>query len=251
MSADTSVRRGIPDATVARLPDYLSALTGLGRKGIGTVSSLELAVATGVTSAQLRKDLSFLGSHGVRGVGYDVHRLADEIGRRLGLTQDWPVVIVGLGRLGQAVARYPGLAERGLHVRALLDADSQLVGRQVGALTIRDVAELSQVVAGLGAFIGVITTPAAVAQEICDRLVAAGARSILTFAPGALTVSAPVRVRRLDVATELQILAFHAQPPGVSTDPQGTARADGPPAATVVDPTAVDPAVVDPAEVPS
>lgn len=198
---------------MARLPDYLSALTGLGRRGVATVSSGELAEATGVTSAQLRKDLSFLGSHGVRGVGYDVAHLVDEIGRRLGLTRAWPVVIVGLGRLGQAVARYPGLAERGLTMCGLLDRDPALIGRMVGGLVVREMAALDEIVAGRGPFIGVIATPAEAAQGVCDRLVAAGARSILNFAPGVLTVTAPVRVRKVDVATELQILAFHAQLP--------------------------------------
>lgn len=204
-------------------------LTTLGRGGTTTVSSSELAEASGVTSAQLRKDLSFLGAHGVRGVGYDVARLTDDIGRRLGLTRTWPVVIVGMGRLGQAVADHRGLAERGLHVAAVLDQDPELIGRTVGGLVIVHVDELTTVTAGLGPFIGVVATPAGVAQEVCDRLVQAGARSILTFAPGLLTVSPPVRVRKVDVATELQILAFHAQPPVPEPDSgPGSATATGP-----------------------
>ncbi len=217
MPAEIPLRRGIPDATVARLPEYLSVLTGLGRRGIGTVSSEQLAGAAGVSSAQLRKDLSFLGSHGVRGVGYDVSHLVDEIGRCLGVSRQWPVVIVGMGRLGQAVARYPGLAERGLRIRALLDRDNAIVGRVVAGLPIQHIDELDRIMRGSGPagdggpFIGVIATPADGAQEVCDRLVAAGAGSILNFAPAAVTVATPVRVRRVDVATELQILAFHTQ----------------------------------------
>ncbi len=211
MPAETPLRRGIPDATVARLPEYLSVLTGLGRRGIGTVSSEQLAGAAGVSSAQLRKDLSFLGSHGVRGVGYDVSHLVDEIGRCLGVSREWPVVIVGMGRLGQAVARYPGLAERGLRIRALFDRDTGVVGRIVASLPIQHVDELDPILRGTGPFIGVIATPAEGAQEVCDRLVTAGAGSILNFAPAPVTVATPVRVRRVDVATELQILAFRTQ----------------------------------------
>lgn len=213
---------------MARLPEYLSVLTTLGRSGTTTVSSSELAEASGVTSAQLRKDLSFLGAHGVRGVGYDVGRLTVDIGRRLGLTRTWPVVIVGMGRLGQAVAAHRGLAERGLHVAAVLDQDPELIGRTVGGHVVVHIDELAAVTAGLGPFIGVVATPSGVAQQVCDELVRAGARSILTFAPGLLTVSPPVRVRKVDVATELQILAFHAQPPvpesgtGPETAPDAT-----------------------------
>ena len=122
--ARTSSRpRGIPEATVARLPLYLRALTALQDHGIPTVSSEELAAAAGVNSAKLRKDLSYLGSYGTRGVGYDVDYLVYQISRELGLTQDWPVVIVGIGNLGHALANYGGFASRGFRIAALLDAD--------------------------------------------------------------------------------------------------------------------------------
>jgi redox-sensing transcriptional repressor len=210
--ARTSSRpRGIPEATVARLPVYLRALSALQDHGIPTVSSEDLAAAAGVGSAKLRKDLSYLGSYGTRGVGYDVDYLVYQIARELGLTQDWPVVIVGIGNLGHALANYGGFASRGFHIAALLDADPARVGEVVAGLAVRHVSELERLVCGLGPAIGVIATPATAAQEVCDRLVAAGVRSILNFAPLVLVVPEEVDVRKVDLAIELQILAFHEQ----------------------------------------
>ena len=132
-------RNGIPDATVARLPVYLRALTALAAEGVDTVSSEALAASAGVGSAKLRKDLSHLGSYGTRGVGYDVEYLVYQISRELGLTQDWRVVIVGVGNLGHALANYGGFASRGFTVAALLDADPRRVGEVVGGLAVRPV----------------------------------------------------------------------------------------------------------------
>jgi redox-sensing transcriptional repressor len=203
--------RGIPEATVARLPVYLRALSALQDHGIPTVSSEDLAAAAGVGSAKLRKDLSYLGSYGTRGVGYDVDYLVYQVSRELGLTQDWPVVIVGIGNLGHALANYGGFASRGFHIAALLDADPARVGEMVAGLAVRHMSDLERVVPGLGPAIGVIATPATAAQEVCDRLVAAGVRSILNFAPLVLAVPEEVDVRKVDLAIELQILAFHEQ----------------------------------------
>jgi redox-sensing transcriptional repressor len=211
LSTDPSARRGIPDATVARLPEYLRALTGLAERGITSVSSEELAAAAGVRSAKLRKDLSHLGSYGVRGVGYEVDHLAYQISRELGLTQDWPVAIVGMGNLGHALAAYSGFATRGFRVVALLDQDTSLHGEQIAGLSVRPMDCLDELVAEQGLAIGVIATPAASAQQVCDQLVAAGVRSILNFAPCVLLVPDDVDVRKVDLSTELQILAFHEQ----------------------------------------
>jgi redox-sensing transcriptional repressor len=204
-------RRGIPDATVARLPVYLRALAGLADRGTTSVSSDELAVAAGVNSPKLRKDLSHLGSYGVRGVGYDVEYLIYQISRELGLTQEWPVAIVGVGNLGHALAGYGGFATRGFKVVALFDNDSSVVGEVVGTLPVRHLDELDAVAADGAIAIGVVATPAGPAQDVCDRLVAAGVRSILNFAPCVLTVPPGVDVRKVDLSTELQILAFHEQ----------------------------------------
>jgi redox-sensing transcriptional repressor len=203
--------RSIPEATVGRLPVYLRALVDLAEAGTGTVSSDELAEAAGVNSAKVRKDLSHLGSYGTRGVGYDVAYLIHQIRRELGLTQHWAIAIVGVGNLGQALANYDGFAERGFRVAALVDADTSRVGERVGELEVRHVDELPGLVEQLDVAIGVIATPAAAAQEAADRLVDAGVRSVLNFAPTTIAVPPGVSVRKVDLAVELQILAFYEQ----------------------------------------
>ena len=159
----------------------------------------------------LRKDLSHLGSYGVRGVGYDVERLAAEITAALGLTREWPVAIVGMGNLGRALAAYRGFEERGFEVVALLDGDPRLLGEDVAGRPVRPMSDLPGLVADEGLAIGVIATPSSGAQDACDRLVAAGVRSVLNFAPAVLAVPDGVVVRNVDLSTELQILAFHGQ----------------------------------------
>ncbi len=211
MSADPTLRREIPDATVARLPEYLRTLTTLAEDGVVSVSSEELAASVGVRSAQLRKDLSHLGSYGVRGVGYEVEILALEITRALGLTQDWPVAIIGMGNLGHALASYPGFVTKGFHIVALFDDDPALIGEQVAGVTIRSSAQIEDSARELGIAIGVIATPAPAAQSVCDALVRSGVKAILNFAPSVLSVPDEVDLRRVDLSTELQILAFHAQ----------------------------------------
>ena len=207
--------RGIPDATVARLPVYHRVLRDLADNGVQTVSSEHLALACGVSSAKLRKDLSHLGSYGTRGVGYDVSFLSYHISRELGLTQPWGVVIVGVGNLGHALVSYRGFASRGFEIVGLLDSHPDVVGELVSAggvdLQVQPMASLEHVVRSTGAHIGVIATPADAAQGVCDRLVAAGVRSILNFAPMVLVVPEGVEVRKVDLAVELQILAFHEQ----------------------------------------
>jgi redox-sensing transcriptional repressor len=203
--------RSIPEATVGRLPVYLRALVDLAEAGAGTVSSDELAEAAGVNSAKVRKDLSHLGSYGTRGVGYDVAYLIHQIRRELGLTQHWAIAIVGIGNLGQALANYGGFAERGFRVAALVDADPARVGERIGDLEVRHVDELPSIVADLDVAIGVIATPAGAAQEVADRLVDAGVRSVLNFAPAMIAVPPGVSVRKVDLAVELQILAFYEQ----------------------------------------
>ena len=142
MSADPTLRREIPDATVARLPEYLRTLSRLAEEGILSVSSEELAAAVGVRSAQLRKDLSHLGSYGVRGVGYEVETLALEISRALGLTEDWPVAIVGMGNLGHALASYSGFVTKGFRIVALFDDDPALRGEVVQGVEIQPFGHL-------------------------------------------------------------------------------------------------------------
>lgn len=207
----TAGHRDIPEATVARLPVYLRALTALADQGIATSSSEELAASTGVNSAKLRKDLSYLGSYGTRGVGYDVAYLRFQIARQIGVTQDWPVVIVGIGNLGHALANYSGFRSRGFRVVALLDADPNRQDESVAGVGIRAFSELEGIVREHGVAIGVIATPAVAAQNVADRMVTAGITSILNFAPAVLSVPDGVDVRKVDLSIELQILAYHEQ----------------------------------------
>lgn len=208
--ADGSVR-GIPDATVARLPVYLRALNALIEQGVATCSSIDLAENTGVNPAKLRKDLSHLGSYGTRGVGYDVEYLRYQIAREIGQTQDWDVVIVGVGNLGSALSAYQGFSTRGIRVAALVDADPQRVGTTISGITVSSLDDLPTIVEERAISIGIIATPGTAAQEVADQLVAAGITSILNFAPAIVQVPEGVDVRKVDLSIELQILAYHEQ----------------------------------------
>ncbi|MBE1878641.1 redox-sensing transcriptional repressor Rex [Myceligenerans pegani] len=200
----------VPAATVGRLPYYLRALRDLADEGVPLTSSSELAERAGVGSAQLRKDLSFLGSFGTRGVGYDVTSLADYIKAALGLESEHRLAIVGIGNLGHALANYSGYAQRGFQVAALLDASPDVVGTEVAGIRVDDVADLPAVIAERRVSMVVLATPGGVAQGVAEKVVAAGVREILNFAPTALQVPEDVVVRSVDVGGELQILAFHA-----------------------------------------
>ncbi len=205
------VGRDVPPATVARLPAYLRALRRLDDGHVDLVSSTALAEAVGVSPAQLRKDLSRLGSWGTRGVGYDVARLRRQIGDAIGAAQEWPVLIVGVGHLGTALANYAGFTARGLKVVALIDPSPTLVGRRIHGVAVRDLTDLEEVLNSTGPAIAVIATPGPAAQQVADRLVALGVTSILNFASTTLAVPTGVNVRTVDLASELQILAYHQQ----------------------------------------
>jgi redox-sensing transcriptional repressor len=204
--------RQIPEATVARLPVYLRALLDIAetRKG-DTVSSEELANLAGVNAAKVRKDLSYLGSYGTRGVGYDAEYLLYQITRVLGLTRDLPIVIIGIGNLGRALASYKGFSERGFKISALLDVDESIVGTAFEGMQIRHLDDLKEVVVEEGIRVGVITTPPMAAQEVADHLVDAGVKAILNFAPTVVNVPPDVNLRKVDMSIELQVLAFYQQ----------------------------------------
>lgn len=203
--------RAIPEATVARLAVYLQVLSAGPQVADddGIVSSAGLAAAAGVNPAGLRRDLSFLGSHGVRGVGYDAAKLINEIRRVLGAHHPFRVALVGVGNLGRALSGYAGFAGRGFDIAGLFDVDPAKVGRQVGGCVVRHVSELASVCRSESITIGVIATPEEAAQSAADALVEAGIFSILDFAPGMVAVPPGVEVRRVDLALELQMLAFH------------------------------------------
>jgi redox-sensing transcriptional repressor len=204
-------RRRIPEATVARLPVYLQILVDQAEQGVENISSEGLAELAGVNAPKVRKDLSYLGSYGTRGVGYEVDYLVYQIRRELGLDHDWPVVIVGAGNLGQALAGYGGFNERGFPVAGIVDIDADKVDTVVGGTRVRPLDELGQIVAARAVSIGVIATPPAAAQDAADRLVKAGVTSILNFAPVVLSVPVGISTRKVDLAVELQILSYHEQ----------------------------------------
>ena len=199
----------IPDATVARLPLYLRGLEAA-PVGVGaTVSSDELADLAGVNAAKVRKDLSYLGTYGTRGVGYDADFLRFQISRALGVANTWPVVVCGMGNLGRALANHTGFKDRGFPVVAATDSDPAKIGTEIDGVPVHEPKELGELVARHGVAVGVIATPGDAAQGAADALVQAGVRSIMSFAPTVLAVPPEVEVRAVDLAAELQILGFH------------------------------------------
>jgi len=203
--------REIPDATVTRLPIYRRALIELASENELTVSSAALAELAGVNAAKVRKDLSYIGTTGVRGVGYDVKYLLRQIGDALGLDSDAPVLIVGMGNLGQALADYGGFGTRGFPVAALVDASPDKVGTVIAGMEVHPPEDLGRLVEELKIRIGIIATPATAAQQVAEALVDAGVGSILSFAPTVLQVPDWLPVRKVDLATELQILSYYEQ----------------------------------------
>ena len=202
----------IPRATIGRLPRYLRVLSQLAERGITTVSSRELAELCGVNPAQLRRDLSHFGTYGTRGVGYDVAILLNQIGPHVGADERWPVIIVGVGRLGSALAGHMSLWGGGnFELVGAVETDQERIGERIGDIAVTHEDDIAELVARTNATFAILTTPATVAQGGRDRLGAAGIASVLNFAPTVLTVPAGVRVRHVDLAQELQILAFHEQ----------------------------------------
>ena len=202
------VSRAIPDATVSRLPVYLRSLVDL-PAGQETCSSEQLAAIAGVNSSQVRKDLSHLGSHGTRGVGYNVAELRSQLRQALGLTHDYSVVLIGAGNLGSALANYGGFEAWGFEIAAVLDIDVAKIGRIVGGRAVESFDDLEEIVHSRGVSIAIIATSAEAAQTVADRVTRAGVRSILNFAPAVLHVPDACDVRRVDLSTELQILTYH------------------------------------------
>ena len=204
-------RRRVPEATVERLPVYLRCLSSLGDDGVERVSSDQIAELAGVNAAKVRKDLSFLGSYGTRGVGYEVSYLVYQIQQELGLNHEWPVVVVGAGNLGQALSAHQGFGQKGFPVAGIVDVDASKIGAVIGGVRVRHIDELSQIVAAKNVAIGVIAVPADAAQDAADRLVRSGVTSILSFAPVVLSVPSGISVRPVDLALELQVLSYHEQ----------------------------------------
>ena len=200
--------RHISESTVRRLSVYLQSLEEHARLGQTTVSSDELAQLGGTTSAQVRKDLSFFGSFGTRGLGYAVPELISRLSEILGLGRDWRVVIIGAGKIGAALAQYQGFQQRGFRVMAVYDTDAEKIGTRWDALTVRDAASLEDDMRRDTPEIAVLAVPAAAAQRMLDRLVAAGFKAVVNFAPARLSAPADVTVRAVNMAIELEGLSF-------------------------------------------
>lgn len=198
----------IAESTVRRLSLYLRFLEEFESRGQTTVSSGELAKSGGTTSAQVRKDLSFFGSFGKRGLGYAVKDLIQSIREILGLEHPWPVVIIGAGKIGAALAQYRGFTARGFHVVGVYDSDPNKVGLRLDNLTVRHDRELEDDIAKHKPRIAVLAVPGDAAQPIVDRVVAAGLHAILSFAPAPLHAPSGVTIRAVNMATELEILAY-------------------------------------------
>ncbi len=207
MGNNLKIKR-IPPTTVARLPLYLRCLQTIQNKNVDSISSFELAELTGHNAAQLRKDLSYLGEYGTRGVGYDVNELTRQIGKWLGATQVRTVAIFGAGHLGQALANYERFPDKGFSVVAIYDNDRAKIGQEIAGIKIKHFDEF-YVDASFRIDVAVIATPVEAAQDVVDELVAAGVKSILNFAPTKIEVGVGVCVRNVDFLTELQIMGFH------------------------------------------
>ena len=221
-------RRKIPEAALGRLPVYLRILVDVAAAGTSRISSEELAELAAVNAAKVRKDLSYLGTYGTRGVGYEVQFLTYQIQRELGLNQSWPVVIVGAGNLGQALANFTGISERGFHIVGVVDKDESKIGTVVGGVRVKHADELTQIVQSKSVSIGIIATPASQAQEAAEALVKAGVGSIMNFAPTVLSVPRGVHVRKVDLALELQILSYYEQCRNTSLDAVSPKEQSGP-----------------------
>lgn len=198
----------IAESTVRRLSMYLRYLENLDTMGQQTASSDELAQLCGTTPAQVRKDLSFFGSFGKRGLGYPVHELTAHLREILGLEREWKVVIVGAGKIGAALANYRGFRQRGFRVVGVYDNDPEKIGQPWGEVTVQDIAELPDDVAREETPIAVLAIPSDHAQRVVDRIVAAGIRAILNFAPAQITVPPHVSLKSVNMAMELEGLSF-------------------------------------------
>lgn len=198
----------IADSTVRRLSLYLRFLEEFEKRGTATISSDELAARGGTTSAQVRKDLSFFGSFGKRGLGYSVAELSARLRQILGLGREWHVIIIGAGKIGAALAQYHGFSQRGFRIVAVYDADPAKVGRAVDGLVVRPLAEMPEDTRRQPPDIAVLAVPATAAQEVADLVVKSGIRAILNFAPQQLQVPDSVAVKAVNMAMELEGLSF-------------------------------------------
>ncbi len=198
----------IAESTVRRLSIYLRFLEEFEARGLATISSDALAARGGTTSAQVRKDLSFFGSFGKRGLGYSVPELTRRLREILGLGRDWRVIIIGAGKIGAALAQYAGFRQRGFHIVNVYDSDPAKIGRRVDGFVVRDIARLEQDAAGDDIQIAVLAVPGEAAQPVVDRVIDSGIRAIMNFAPVQLQIPEHVALKTVNMAMELEGLSF-------------------------------------------
>src|SRR5579859_1220110 len=206
--SSSSRQKNIPEPTIARLPQYLRTFAVFQQKKTTVISSKELAAASGINPAQVRKDLAAIGQFGQRGVGYDIKTLDHKMREILGLHKAWRIALVGAGNLGMALLQYGGFSKAGFRVEAAFDVDPSKVGWELEGVRIWATPAIRQVVREKKIEIGIIAVPASQAQRVADDLVDAGVRAILNFAPCALTVPKSVLVRGVDLASELEHLTY-------------------------------------------
>ncbi len=199
----------IPDIVIGRLPIYLRALNQLIQQGHEITSSHELGQRLGISSAQIRKDLSHFGEFGKQGTGYQISHLQAQLKQILQVDREWPVVVVGAGDLGRAIAHYAGFVERGFRVVAIFDNDPKKIGTGNNGLKVIETARIADIVSQHNAKIAMIAVPASVAQSVCDTLIAAGIRAILNYAPITLSVPNNVHVQYIDPVAHLQRMTYY------------------------------------------
>ena len=198
----------IPPATVQRLPLYLHCLEQLDINSVG-ISSKKIAEIAKVNDAQVRRDLSYLGTLGTRGVGYDILTLRKQLELELGLVDGLSAIIIGIGNLGSALAEYGGFKEKGFKIVGLFDSDSKKIDKKIGKLTVKNLSEIKDTCEKYNVAIGIITTPEKVAEEVSDKLIDCGIKSILNFAPTMLKNKPGIQIRSVDLSQELQILSYY------------------------------------------
>ena len=199
----------IPDIIIGRLPIYLRALQHMTEKGIQTTSSQELGEAVGISAAQIRKDISQFGEFGKQGTGYNISFLLERLREILKINRIWEVALVGMGDMGHALARYQGFSNRGFHIALVFDNDASKVGQKVGDYVIKDTADIVEEIRKAGIKMAMLTVPAAVAQEVADKLVQAGVKAILNYAPISINVPSGVKVQHIDPSTHLQRMTYY------------------------------------------
>lgn len=201
----------IPDIVVGRLPQYLRSLQRMAREGRQVTSSQELGERLGISAAQIRKDLSQFGEFGKQGTGYNIPFLIEQLQAILHIDHDWDVVVIGAGGIGSAVVRYRGFTDRGFNVKMIFDSDPAKIGMQIGEFTVQDYAAMPELIRAAGIKVAMIAVPSKLAQEVADKLVEAGVKAILNYAPISLNVPPGIQVQYIDPSIHLQRMTYYVE----------------------------------------